>query len=119
MAQTSNRPGVPGKYEMYRIVASADPSPITAGESRGLQCIGLEKIHVQVIVSGNAPTLNVLSWSPAVGAFVPLVPAVSATGPGAGESFEFTVDSLDRTLFISASEACEIWTSGVRNFSFA
>ena len=114
MAQTSNRPEAPGKFALHRVVASADTDPPTVDESRGLQCIGLEKVHIQVKVPGTKPVIKIWSWSPGAEKFVPLVPAVSFTGPADTTSFEFTYDCLGRTLYFTCSQACELWASGVR-----
>lgn len=116
MAVTStptNRPGRPGEYQLYRSSSGelVPPDNVKAA----LNCVGYERVHVQVVVEpGVTANLTVYSWSEAAEAFIPLVPAVTVTSPGAGKSYETTLACDGRCLFILSNAACELYASGVR-----
>lgn len=108
------------EYRLHREnLTGADTLPITDGK-RGVNCIGYEKLHVQVIPAGGGnPSVEVLFWSSAAGRFVSAHTPLTFAGKGANTPYEFTIDVSGRKAFVAittlAAGSCKVAVSGYRN----
>lgn len=97
----SSSPSTAPVFTRHRTVkVTPDSAPIT-DKKRGMNMLGYEKAHIQIIPStGITPTAEVLFWSEAASKFISEQTAISKPSPGAGVASEFTVDVQGRVIFV-------------------
>jgi hypothetical protein len=94
-------------YFSYRVVEEKDTLPII-DKNLGINSATYHKAHIQVVPDEDAnPTVEVLFWSEALGAFVQEHTKIEKAGVGAGVPFEFTIDCLGRIFFVAVTTMTE------------
>lgn len=76
-----------------------------ATRRKGLNMSGHRWAHIQVVPDGAGPdpSVAVLWWSEAAGAFIQEHTPIIRAGLGGGVGYEFTVECLGRIMFVAAT----------------
>jgi hypothetical protein len=104
--------------KLYRTVAANDAGPFT-DKKQGLNCGQYNRLSVEVAPSGgDNPTVEVLVWSEAAGAFVKTNPAFTKTGLGVNTPYVFTFDCDGRIVFIAVNSGAGVGETKIATSGF-
>jgi hypothetical protein len=118
--ETKRSPRHAPDYALHRYVAEANDTLPETVRAHGMNMHGFQNAHVQVVPDTNNPdpSIKILFWSEAAGAFIDDHSALAFAGKGAGVPYEVTVACNGRVMFVavvggmSAGMDCRIYVSG-------
>lgn len=103
-------------YQFIKTV-EADESTPPSELKKGINFQGYDFGVIQIIPSGGStPTVELLSWCPALDTFIPVSPAATWTAPSAGAAFEITFSPYGRSVWpritsVGASQTVSVYAA--------
>ena len=92
-------------YNQHRELSVANDTLPETEQKHGCNTSGYRFVMIQVVPSGDAnPDVEVLWWSESAGRFISQNPALSYSGVGPNEPYEFTIEALGRVLYVAITD---------------